>query len=54
MSTNIFSLDLNHIDLNLAFNIKYEYPIDSIWESINSYEIIENYIQNTPSIATFL
>ena len=54
MSTNIkFPNDLNHIDLN-QHNIEYEYPIDSIWESINSYKIIENYIQNTPSIATLL
>ena len=54
MSTNIeFPNDLNHIDLN-QHSIEYEYPIDSIWESINSYEIIENYIQNTPNIATLL
>ena len=45
--------DLNYIELN-QHNIKYEYPIDSIQELINSYEIIENYIQNTPSIPTLL
>ena len=52
MSTNIeFPNDLNHIELN-QHNTEYEYEIDSNWESINSYEIIENYIQNSLNIAT--
>ena len=54
ISTNIeLPNDLNYIELNQN-NVEYGYPVDSIWESINSFEIIETYIQSTPGISVLL